>query len=99
MRSPPPKKVRFDLTRPKSTPPLSSSINFGTTEAIKRTPQTRVYTHSKSLDTNSYLDACQKCYTLKFRSLLNFYFPWFVLWSWSILFFMHNLYYTQIIQN
>ena len=37
MRSPPPKKVRFDLTRPKSTPPLSSSANFGTTEAIKRT--------------------------------------------------------------
>ena len=59
MRSPPPKKVRFDLTRPKSTPPLSSSANFGKTEAIKRTPQTRVYTHSKSLDTNSYLDACQ----------------------------------------
>ena len=38
MRSPPPKKVRFDLTRPKSTPPLSSSANFGTTEAIKRMP-------------------------------------------------------------
>ena len=58
MRSSPPKKVRFDLTRPKSTPLLSSSANFETTEAIKRTPQTRVYTHSKSLDTNSYLDTC-----------------------------------------
>ena len=38
MRSPPPKKVSFDLKRPKSTPPLSSSTNFETTEAIKRTP-------------------------------------------------------------
>ena len=59
MRSPPPKKVRFDLKRHKSTPPLSSSTNFETIETIKRTPQTRVYTHSKSLDTNSYLDTCQ----------------------------------------
>ena len=59
MRLPPPKKVRFDLKRPKSTPPLSSSTSLETTEAIKRTPETRVYTHSKSLDTNSYLDACQ----------------------------------------
>ena len=59
MRLPPPKKVRFDLKRPKSTPLLSLSTNFGKTKAIKRTPQTRVYSHSKSLDTNSYLDACQ----------------------------------------
>ena len=51
MRSPPPKQVRFDLTGPKSTPPLSSLANFGTTEAIKRMPLTRVYTQSKSLDT------------------------------------------------
>ena len=59
MRSPPLKKVRFGLTRPKSTPPLSSSTNFETIETIKRMPRTRVYTHSKSLDTNSYLDTCQ----------------------------------------
>ena len=59
MRSPPPKKVRFNLKRPKSTPPLSSSINFETIKTIKRMPRTRIYTHSKSLDTNSYLDACQ----------------------------------------
>ena len=38
MRSPSPKKVRFDLKRPKSTPPLSSSTSLETTEAIKRTP-------------------------------------------------------------
>ena len=59
MRSPPPKKVRFDLKRPKSTPPLSSSTKFETIETIKRMPQIRVYTRSKSLDTNSYLDTCQ----------------------------------------
>ena len=38
MRSPPPKKVTFDLKRPKSTPPLSSSTNFETIETIKRMP-------------------------------------------------------------
>ena len=59
MRSPPPKRVKFNLKRPKSTPQLSSPTSLETNEAIRRTPQTRVYTHSKSLDTNSYLDTCQ----------------------------------------
>ena len=59
MRLPPPIRVKFNLKRPKSTPPLSPSPNFERTEAIRRTPQTKVYTCSKSLDTNSYLDACQ----------------------------------------
>ena len=35
IRSPPPKKVRFDLKKPKSTPLLSSSTNLEATEAIK----------------------------------------------------------------
>ena len=38
MRSPPPRKVRFDLKRLKNTPPLSSSTNFETMETIKRMP-------------------------------------------------------------
>ena len=57
MRSPPPKRVRFNLKRPKSTPPFSSPTSPEVTEEIRRTPQTRVYAHSKSLDTNSHLNS------------------------------------------
>ena len=54
-----PKRVRFSLNRSKSTPPLSSQSGFEATTGIQKTPQTKVFAWSKSLDKNSYLDTYQ----------------------------------------
>ena len=56
--SPSPKRVRFSLDRSKSTPPFVQT-DFKTMEGIPKTPQTKVFTQSKSFDANSPLDTCR----------------------------------------